>query len=195
MSEFSKNWGDSFGRRPARSRGGRSRYEHDRDEDSIIKRAERGARKAEPAEDKKMNNNNNPIDRAAEEIGNAAERAAEAVHSAAANGAHTAEEILTATGKVVDDLAAAAADTARAEEERAERLRRDNDRLEESEARDNAHTGGWVGGLKKAAGYSAIVGIAALGGYYVIKGLTRLTAGEAVADAVDETVKAALLGR
>jgi len=188
MSNSSRSWGDSFERRPARHRGGRFQYDHDRDTETTLnqsqKRAARGARKAEPAEDNNMNNNDNLID-----------RAAEAAHNAAAEAAGTAEEILQATGRVVDDLAEQAAEAARQEEARAERLRQDNDRLEEAEARDNARTGGWMGGLKKAAGYGAVIGLAGLAAYHVVKLAARATAGEAAAEAAGDAVQAAFMGR
>lgn len=203
MSNTSRSWGDSFERRPARQRGGRSSYEHTRDgestEQQIKKRANRGAQKATSAEDNTMNSSNNhndnKIDAAADAARNGIDAAAEAAHAAAAAAAGSAEDILRATGSVVDGLTEEAAAAAAAEAERAERLRQDNDRLEEAEARANAHTGGFVGGLKKVAGYSAIVGVAALGGYYLVKGIARLTAGEAATEAVDEAAKAAFLGR
>lgn len=198
MSNTSRSWGDSFERRPARQRGGRSSYEHVRDEESVSqqikKRANRGAQKATSAEDNTMNNSSK-IDKAADAVHSGIDAAAEAAHAAAASVAGSAEDILRATGNVVDGLTEEAAAAAAAEAERAERLRQDNDRLEEAEARANAHTGGWVGGLKKVAGYSAVLGVAALGGYYVIKGIARLTAGEAAAEVVDEAAKAAFLGR
>lgn len=168
MGQASQSWGDSFQRRNAKFRGGRSRYEHDRDEEETPKRPKHRASKPE-AENMNENNNNN------DELNELPE---------------TAEEILETVGERIADSTRAAEEQAEAQREQAERLRRDNDRLEDAEASSNARTSGWVQPLKKVAGYSAVAGIVALAAYHGVKYLSRKAIPEEVAEVAEAAVAA-----